>query len=421
MIRSSSIVYALFVITILTILSASFVLYLRFHNQLVIDEISRLKQLSYVESACTLLRSEFRKDEFFSQNKQLFDGDTASKVQLKRLPWGAFEIIYCSSKIRKKGISKIQLVGQNSTFFDGVAIYLVDKKQPLSLSGNTKINGDVFLPEAGVKRAYVEGRSFKGTTLINGEIKKSSEQIPDLNAFLDKSIERTKGRTPNLMKDSIGELELLLQQGRLYQKFSKPTVLYKQKGDIELKNITLSGNIIIQSDSTIRLHRTADLKNVILFGKKIIFETGYKGQLQAFATDTLIVGEKSEFFYPSVLATYGKVNSGTQLIEIKNESVVSGIVFQERAKVASNDLSIIKLNEESVIEGQIYTKGSVNVTGAVAGVVICSNFNLRTSSSIYENYLLDAEIEAEKRSRYYVGVNFFEDNLAEKKVIDELE
>ena len=63
-------------------------------------------------------------------------------------------------------------------------MYLADQNKPLSLTGRTQITGNCYLPKAGVKRAYIEGKSFVGNKLINGTKYNSNKTLPPINKEL---------------------------------------------------------------------------------------------------------------------------------------------------------------------------------------------------------------------------------------------
>ena len=58
----------------------------------------------------------------------------------------------------------------------------------------------------------------------------------------------------------------------------------------------------------------------------------------------------------------------------------------------------------------------IELKGDVWGSVYCDKFILSTSSSVYENHLLDATIDFSRLSKHYVGINVLDD-AANKKVI----
>ena len=59
-------------------------------------------------------------------------------------------------------------------------------------------------------------------------------------------------------------------------------------------------------------------------------------------------------------------------------------------------------------------------TGKIFGSLYCYKFILKTRSSIYENHLLNATVDFDNLSKYYVGTNLLKD-VGMKKVIKMLE
>ena len=61
------------------------------------------------------------------------------------------------------------------------------------------------------------------------------------------------------------------------------------------------------------------------------------------------------------------------------------------------------------MKGEVYATGFVKMDKPVKiqGKVSCNRFIIQTPTSLYENYLIDIEINRKKRSKYYLGSALF--------------
>ena len=73
------------------------------------------------------------------------------------------------------------------------------------------------------------------------------------------------------------------------------------------------------------------------------------------------------------------------------------------------------LKKNSCVYGTVFSNGYADLQGIINGSLTCSKIMLNTPSSVYENHLLNAEIDVTKLSKYYVGINCVE--VSEKKKI----
>ncbi len=294
------------------------------------------------------------------------------------------------------------------------ALYLADQDKPLSLCGNTLIKGTCYLPKAGVKRAYIEGQSFSGDKLIDGPVKESQREIPEINKELIKSITSFAQKAVSDIPASTGEEA---GQDSIINSFENNTICIVSTGPLRIDRKVYHGNIALISRKSIKISAGADLKDIILFAPRIEIEENFSGNLQAFATDTLIVGKKCKLAYPSVMGLISKNKTGSPMLLVGEETEIAGAVFaiQEEKKDIPVLVKVI-LEKNAKLTGQLYTDGVLDLKGIVYGTVLCSRFILSTPSSVYENHLLNAIIDNSKLSPYYAGIQLTK-NVSVKKIV----
>ena len=335
-------------------------------------------------------------------------------VNLKKSVWGVFEVASATAYNHKDSSSQTVLYGYKPDTILKSAMYLSDQNRALFLCGTTKIKGVCYLPEAGVKRAYIEGQGYINSDLIDGTEKRSKTVLPKLDeklsAYLAKQFLDTNA--------SVNTAEI---PDTIHHSFSKPTLVIEIGNSIfTLNQKVLSGNIMIKSKGKLIISAENKLNNIQVYATAIVVEENFKGTLQLFARDSLIIHKNCTLNYPSALGIIkDRFKLFQQFIKIEEGSVVEGICF---GFCSVTDLNRVRItvDEKALVYGQLYSDGFAEIKGTVHGHVTCDNFRLRTPSSTYDNHLLNATIDFSKLSTTFVGSALLP-SVKEKKVILNLE
>jgi hypothetical protein len=145
------------------------------------------------------------------------------------------------------------------------------------------------------------------------------------------------------------------------------------------------------------------LNNILVFAPAVTFSDGFKGTVQVFAKDSLVVGKNCILQYPSALGLFkSDVVSRQPYIKVDKNSTVKGIIFTSQ-EIFDQERTKVVLKEDSFLEGQLYADGFADLQGIVYGSVACNKFSLKTASSVYENHLLNVTIDNSKLSPSFVG------------------
>lgn len=416
MIRAGALFISISMAFVMALL-CSFLIVFAFHYRLQNKENILLKKLELnTSSAINILLSE--NDQTFIEDSKTLDlyGEEADSVFLKKKTWGVYQIALVKAFSGKYSFTKAMEYGYVSEDAKTTAIYLTDLSRPLNLCGKTKIIGNCYLPDAGVKKGYVEGKSFEGDSLIRGKIRKSKNALPEINKALKKMISQmltAKNFGTGDFKSASGEADTIRQS------FMDSTVVIRYHGNATISNHHFSGNIIIYADSLLTINGNSVLQHVILVARRIKINKGFRGNIQAFAADSIVVEENSKLEYPSVLGIFKLDYKTTQpYISIRKGSEVKGIVFTSIAEnITDLKQTLIRIGKDALVQGQIYVEGYADIKGTVYGSVSCNKFLFGTA---YENYLMDAVIDCSRLSRHYVGSELV-NSAADKKIIQWLD
>jgi hypothetical protein len=144
------------------------------------------------------------------------------------------------------------------------------------------------------------------------------------------------------------------------------------------------------------------------------FYSGFSGSLQAFAEDSLIIGESCEFNFPSAIGIFNQ-NINAVVLNIKKASKISGSVFIcQRFNTIIPPIMVFE--DEVKIHGQVYCPGVVEIYGNVIGNIYCHSFAVHTNSAYYENYLYNVTIDRHALSGFYGGAMIFPDVNSSKVI-----
>jgi hypothetical protein len=399
-VRAGSLIYALCITLILSILSGSLIL-LAFNTRALIERnFIAEKQLTNVSSALNYyLTNASDWGNNGSIEVDLFNKG-ADSVEIRKKLWGLFDVVNCRAHQGATEAEGAFMVGDKRPA-DLTALYLSDQNKPLAVCGKTLIKGKAFLPLQGIKRAYIEGQNFMGSQLVEGVAKVSGLTVPELekenelSVFIKKQFNDT---------DSILSIEELQANKVLVNSFKDRTIVLLSKANVDLDNYTLKGNVIIKCVGTVTIKPSSVLQDILIFGNAIEFKKGFAGNLQAFAEDSITVGEEVTLNYPStvcILVTK-KAVANSRITLFRNSLVKGNVVNFNAADIQSKYINI-KMDEGVEVTGLVYTPGYMDFKGDVTGSLYCGGFILRTPSAVYENHLLNAVVNAAELPGYYVG------------------
>lgn len=416
MIKAGSLFYAIVISIIIAIVSSSFILFaytcrIEFDNQ----EIQERLNLN-VQSGLNLLMSTQSVVQLNESKIIDLYGNNEDSVFLAKKLWGAFEVVLSAAFFHQQKQERVAQIGFPRDTTDLYSIYLLDEGKPLALCGKTKITGPVYLPKSGVQRAYIEGESYNDSKFIYGDTKISKNVLPEFNQELLKYIKQLLKEKKSSDTDSILLINRPFSGDSIFNSFKNSTLVLKYPGLINIQNATYSGNIIIISDTVIKVYPDAVLKDVILVAPKICFEDKFKGQLQAYASDSIIVKDEVSFAYPSVLGISSDASDRKCAVLLGENDTLIGNIFTHQMQIDVYKRTGIRMGKKSLVVGQLYSNGYVEVQGNIYGSVMCSSFLLQTPSSVYENHLLNVEIDQHGLPNYFTGINLIKE-LPYKRIV----
>lgn len=417
MIKAGSLFYAIVISLIIAIVSSSLILFSYLsHIQFETFEINERLQLN-ADSGLNLLLS---KQSIVGINeKKIVDlyGQGNDSVELIRKSWGAYEIAISKAVFKNTSILRIAQTGYGQDTSKTYSLYLSDEDKPFAVCGKTQIKGTAFLPKAGVKRAYIEGQNFIGDKLIDGITKQSEKSLPKFNEELIENIQAIFSNKQLSETDSVVSINGDLSVDSLKNSFLNNSLIFYSAGSLKISEGFYSGNIAVVSDKQITISATANVHDVMIVAPRVIVEKGFKGNLQIFASDSVIIEKNVTLTYPSVIGLI-RNNSSPSVAAIvlnENDTIMGNLFAYKKAEDVLKQSGLV-LDEKSFVYGQIYSNGYADIKGEIYGSLMCNKILLKTSSSVYENHLLNVVIDRSKLSKYFVGINLAEESAIKKVV-----
>ena len=337
----------------------------------------------------------------------LYDQHSDS-ILIDKKHWGMFGLVNTTAFISKDTLKRSFLIGYADTS-DKVVLYVKDENRPLSLSGETRITGEVFLPKSGVKKAFVETRRYSGDKLIYGQIRNSEEELPPLQKTIIEAVSRK-------INDNSGRQAYVAEDQE--NSFYNPVKILSIQPQTHLMH-AISGNIILVCDGALILEASAKLDGVQVYAAYIKVERGFSGNCQLFARDSVVVGDQAQFLYPSGIAIIQPDSArSVSKISIGKDLSFQGYMLSYLKKTAALRPQIT-LGKNARISGEIYSDGPMLIEPGLElnGKLTCERFLMKTASSIYENVLLDVKFNRKSRSQYYLSPGVITGAMLEKKIL----
>lgn len=332
------------------------------------------------------------------------------KVNLSQ--WGIFEKAIAVTQFRKKKFTKTAIIGTTINAKESPTLFLQETQTPLAVVGNTVIKGNIYLPKYGVRSGYIAGNSYYGSQLVYGDIKNSTPQLPSLKkSTIDAITFYLNEYKPTEQKEYI-DLRSTRNNTNSFKKHTKNSY---QKGPIYLDAVRLTGNIIIKSDTLVKVTKTALLKDIIIIAPIIEIEDGTTGNFQAIASKRISLGKGCNLSYPTALVLYQdtkvkpnvpSTNTFDNKIFIGAGSIIKGSICYYKTDDEANFLTHITLEEKAQIKGQVYCKGNFELKGKVSGSVYTKQFVANQAGSIFVNHVYNGTIENENIPNIIGGILF---------------
>lgn len=394
---------ALFITVIISVivgLLSSLLLLLAYNNMFFQNSLESEERLSRnLRSAIDLALADTSlvfDEQILSKEMSDHTGDS---ISIKKGNWGIFNIASVTASYNgKRKIKNFFFGDSGGPLLDG-CLYVADHKAPIMLVGNTLLTGNAVLPKAGIKPGYIDQRGYDHNQLIRGKVRDAADSLPHIDQQL-------VYRWANVRR---GPIESILPDTMASSFSDTPRTIYL-KNPITLSACSLSGHILILSDSAVRISASASLENVIVSAPVIEVDPGFSGTVQLQASDSIILHNNCHLRYPSALVLIKKTGVSFQpAIRIGENCELTGIALSHSSDRNDQIKTYVELDRNSMVSGVVYVSGSLELKGSVHGTVLADQFIAKFASSILVNYLADVEINRSALSSFFTGPRILTD------------
>jgi hypothetical protein len=406
---SGALQFTIFVSVVIALLLAAVMLLAYTHGFFIKQSKAIIENIQMADSGIAALKTEDITGDTIALTLK---DDKGQEVKMHLSHWGIFEKAFVETTHRKKKFVKCCLMGCGLLRTKRPALYLAETYSPLAVVGNTEIRGMAFLPQQGIRQGNISGNSYYGSQLLYGEMQKSEMELPklkydhrkDLGHYLYDQQPIGKANTIPLISGS-----------RLVNSFNDPVKVSLSAETVLLDNVSLSGNIILRSATKIVIRKNSSLKDIIVAAPVIEVEDGFKGSFQAIANTTIKIGKNCLLSYPTALILIEKEQAEVTAIpsEIDNKifvgtgSEVRGSICYLKVMEKQPDHKVnIFADTRSVIMGEIYCEGNLELKGNAIGTVYTRQFLTNEAGSIFVNHLYNVKIESDKLPEAFGGILF---------------
>lgn len=392
MVKANSLLYAVYVCLIVGILCSGLLYFSSLYDRL--NQFYNRRENLYIQNQSAVNHALANIGN--SQDYDYTDEDSGVSYSSTSKPYGLLQILTTSAFTPTDTVTSIHLIGPYD--HDKTCVYLSNFSRPLSYYGHVRLIGDKKLPAEKIRRSF---SGTKPSSLVStGAFEVSDRLMPPLNPAFEAAF------TKPLPAKRIPLEEIGHNGDSLYFNSFKEETLEIQTRRSFPANSAIKGNFILTARDTLFIPKSLSLENVILKAPVVVFDSGFHGSAQVFATRSITVGENASLDYPSLLCVY---NRSEQKGEI---SVGSGTAIYGSVVIFGNPADDIEANtiafqKNTWLTGDVYCTGELMLSGTVRGSVYTSGFFNTESASGSRNCITDATIDNPERPSYYVCFPLF--------------
>ncbi|WP_430405615.1 hypothetical protein [Fluviicola sp.] len=334
-------------------------------------------------------------------------GDTSI---IRKSLWGSYFLVTSKTFKNQRSITRSALIG--SEFEESIpSLVIRNGSDGLRICGETFIEGTAYLPNKRVELSYIGGKNYSNPKLIYGNV----EDVKELKLPLSKAFENIS--PSNFTGKMIAEP---FEYKDTNVSFLTNGIFYQSLEAIQLRS-KLHGKIIIQSFDSLVVYSDAQLTNVILIAPKIYIKQGFVGNLQAYASESIVLEDSVTLSYPSTLI----LNEQTASQDYKPHSIflgakssVLGGILMTTQQYDFRKQPKLTIQKDAVVAGIVFNCGITEIYGAVIGCLNTGETQTIAGGGSYTNHILDAIISTKRLPKDFICPAWLElSSHSRKKVI----
>jgi len=393
-VQAGSLLYAVYICLLISILSGAllFVFSLRntFSQRLALNG----QLVNQCETCLNFYLGQPEKVKALTTPEVISVFNDGLKCEVSKKEWGALTVLTINAFFKKDTVQKRVFIGEYYTN-ERPALYLSDLGEVLKISGKTNIEGDVVIPSGRFEKITVLGNSKLNKPQLTGSIGAANRNLPKRIP-----IENSTYETNTIEEASLAP--------RLFQSFDKETLIINLDQQNRLDKVSLKGNIVVKSTDTIFIGKESALEDVIIQAPKIVIEEGFAGSAQFIGEKEVEVHKNVTLHYPSSISISTSSTFLDKKIVIGEQSEIYGSIYLDADTFDEKEANRVHIDEETLIVGDVYVNGKMELKGNVIGTVYAHKILLETKSGVYNNVLLNTTLSTRKLPKDFIGLLLLE-------------
>lgn len=348
------------------------------------------QQQENLNSATVLYNNDstFLRDYNREKTFRLYETDSTSTVHFLIRQWGFYECLHVSSHDRN--FSSIRLIGKRQECNYRASFWLCDRNRALSLSGETKIRGKIFIPLNGINYTEIDGEYYKGEELPYSLLGIAEAQLPLIDSaslVFPKSLKEYRGLSVELPEATDS-----------YYSFRDSAHYFNVTEDRD--NIILQGNAVLFADE-LKIPASSKISEAIIIARKVTIEEGFAGSMQIFCSDSVLIEENVTLQYPSGI--YVDAGIDYPFVSLSDRSEINGyVIILGKRKDEELLFPCYSQSPEALLRGLLYVDGTTNIQGELSGAVYLKDCFFTANRNVYAGTLYNTRISRNDNIAYPV-------------------
>lgn len=345
--------------------------YIRYHSE--------KQQKMHLSSALSIFCNDSMLAEQIKAEKkyQLYEEDEHSTIHLDSYPWGLYECVNMNNF--DNSIHNTYFIGKSQDTYHAPALWVCDRDHAVSLSGEAKISGDLFLPKNGLNYINLNFDSFRGKTISPANIHPSSKDLPSVDSTYLESMRALKDTPAPITNKILSH----------YHSFSNPPMYISIAEDEELY---AKGRLVLYGDK-VTIKSSYKISDIILVARYVTIESGFSGALQIMASDTVEIGKGASLHYPSGVYIHG--DRDRAYLHMGSNARIEGYAIVEGNVEGGNGFVVdihYRQDKDSQLAGLLFVDGIAHIEGSVLGAAYLKECYYLSGENMYSGLIYNGKV-----------------------------
>lgn len=384
MLRASALFYAVTVALLVGMVTSALILLVHFRNMETERWLAGQRALANARSAIRLAAASG--DPRTTEHALDLFGSGEDSVFVRMRPYGLLDHVAARARIADRWAVESAFAGGRNADARVLVLGRGDGSA-VHLCGDARVLGDAAVPDADVRRGYIESRPFTGERLVEGALQASEGNVSLSDPMM---LQRIAANCHRLAMED--QWPVPWERAAVPDSTSDPFApfpLVELTGIRELDGLSFTGPLILRSADTLVLGAGLRLDMVIVQAPFITVAAEAMLVAQCFADQGIHVEQGAKLLYPSALVVMSDGRGGHASVTIDADAVVEGAVVACMDPGDRKGTALVTTRPGTLVRGEVFSEGLLEHRGVLKGTAAAGALILHTASSTYRGYLLD--------------------------------